>query len=268
MKVKDIVAGLEGAGILNAKQEALWLASHALGAGNAEILAKAEFSSDEARRIDALISRRISGEPLQYILGEADFCGRDFAVGTGVLIPRHDTETLIEGVKKVFRKDERFRFLDWGTGSGCIAITILLEFPKSEGCMIDTSPDALKYARENLRRYGVECRAEIEEAAGDFGLIVSNPPYIPSCEIPGLMREVRDFEPNSALDGGEDGMKFYREIFELAMTRLKRGGYMILETGNLRQLKEIEEYSEEFVSEGEIFDGGNFPRCVIMRRRI
>ena len=137
MKVKDIVAGLEGAGIANAKQEALWLASHALGVGSAEIFARAEFSGNDERRIEALISRRISGEPLQYILGEADFYGRDFAVGKGVLIPRHDTETLIEGVKKVFRKDEIFRFLDWGTGSGCIAITILLEFPKSEGCMID-----------------------------------------------------------------------------------------------------------------------------------
>ncbi|MBQ6982911.1 MAG: peptide chain release factor N(5)-glutamine methyltransferase, partial [Synergistaceae bacterium] len=126
MKVRDIIAGLDGAGIVNAKQEALWLASHALGVGSAEILARAEFSGDEERRIDALISRRVSGEPLQYILGEADFYGRDFAVGKGVLIPRHDTETLIEGVKKVFRKDEIFRFLDWGTGSGCIAITILL----------------------------------------------------------------------------------------------------------------------------------------------
>ena len=267
MKVRDIVAGLEGAGILNAKQEALWLASHALGVGSAEILARAEFSGDDERRIDALISRRVSGEPLQYILGEADFYGRDFAVGKGVLIPRHDTETLIEGVKKVFRKDEKFRFLDWGTGSGCIAITILLEFPNAEGCMIEASPEALKYARENLRRYNVEGRAEIGEAVGSFDLIISNPPYIPAGEIPGLMREVRDFEPRSALDGGEDGMKFYREVFELSMMRLRRGGYMILETGDLRQVSEIEGYSGEFEAEGEILDGGNFPRCVILRRR-
>ena len=263
MKVRDIVAGLEGAGIVNAKQEALWLASHALGVGSAEILARAEFSGDEERRIDALISRRVSGEPLQYILGEADFYGRDFTVGKGVLIPRHDTETLIEGVKKVFRQEERFRFLDWGTGSGCIAITILLEFPKSEGCMIDANPKALKYARENLRRYGVYNRL-ID--AGYFDLIISNPPYIPTGEISGLMREVRDFEPHSALDGGIDGMKFYREIFELSITRLRHGGYMILETGDLRQVNEIEGYSGEFEAEGEIFDGGNFPRCVIMRR--
>ena len=265
LKVDSIISQLERAGVANSQQEALWLAAHALGVSNAEIWARAEFSHDEERRITELVSRRVSGEPLQYILGEADFYGRDFHVGRGVLIPRHDTETLIDGVKKIFAREDKFRFLDWGTGSGCIAVTIMLEFPNAEGCMLDVSNDALSYARCNLERYGLNDRAEFC-GDGEFDLIISNPPYIPSGEIDGLMREVRDFEPITALDGGADGMRYYREIIAMAGTRLKRGGYIILETGSLRQVEELENFGGDFESAGRIFDTGNFPRCIILRR--
>ena len=264
LKANDVQKKLFDAGILNSKQEALWIIGHALKIGNAEILLRDEFSHDEELRINALISRRINREPLQYILGEADFYGRDFEVGKGVLIPRHDTETLIDGVKECFSRDEAFTFLDWGTGSGCIAVTILLEFPKSEGVMLDVSPDALNYARKNLTRYQLDERATFS-VTGNFDLIISNPPYIPSCEIDGLMRDVRDFEPRNALDGGHDGMKFYREIFTLAINTLKHGGYIIFETGNLQQVNEIENYAG-FKAVNKIFDTGNFPRCIILRR--
>lgn len=237
--------------------------SYALGLTNAEILARRNFSSEEALKAEEIISRRISGEPLQYIIGEADFYGRDFRVGGGVLIPRRDTETLIEGVKKIFRSDEAFCFADWGTGSGCIAVTILLEFPKSRGSMIEISPDALKYARENARRYGVVERVCESEA---FDVIVSNPPYIPTGEIGGLMREVRDFEPLNALDGGSDGMKCYREVMTFAERTLKRGGCVVLEAGSLKQAEELERLNDDFFVDGKIFDDGNFPRCLIMRR--
>ncbi len=263
MKVSEVSAELERAGVNNARQEALWLLSHALGVGTSEILSRPNFSVDEEHKINAVISRRISGEPLQYILGEADFYGRDFRVGPGVLIPRHDTETLIEGVKKCFSVDDSFRFLDWGTGSGCIAVTILLEFPNSSAKIFDISDEALSYARENLSRYGLEERANYD---GELDLIVSNPPYIPSREIPGLMREVRDFEPGIALDGGADGMDFYREIFMLGLTELKRGGHLILETGSMNQVRELETLSCNFEVDGKIFDDGNFPRCLILRR--
>ena len=255
LKANDVQKKLFDAGILNSKQEALWIIGHALKIGNAEIFSRDEFSHDEELRIDALISRRINREPLQYILGEADFYGRDFEVGKGVLIPRHDTETLIDGVKECFSRDEAFTFLDWGTGSGCIAVTILLEFPKSEGVMLDVSPDALNYARKNLTRYQLDERATFS-VTGNFDLIISNPPYIPSCEIDGLMRDVKDFEP---------GMKFYREIFTLAINTLKLGGYIIFETGNLQQVNEIENYAG-FKAVNKIFDTGNFPRCIILRR--
>lgn len=264
MTADGIISRLKRAGVANAAQESLWLAAHALGLSHAEILARGKFSPDEERRIDAVISRRIDGEPLQYITGEADFYGRDFAVGPGVLIPRHDTETLIDGVKMIFPRDNAFRFLDWGTGSGCIAVTILLEFPNAEGCMLDVSEDALRYASENLRRYGVHDRANFD-VSGEFDLIISNPPYIPSGEISGLMREVRDFEPITALDGGNDGMRYYREILTQAHSRLKHGGYIILETGNIEQVTELETFGD-FETVREIFDTGNFPRCIILRR--
>ena len=205
--------------------------SHAIGATHTQLLARDSFTDDEAGKIEAVISRRVSGEPLQYILGVADFYGRDFAVGPGVLIPRHDTETLIDGVKKVFAHDEAFRFLDWGTGSGCLAVTILLEFPNASGAAVDVSGEALSYARENAERWGVVDRAEFGDNGGEFALIVSNPPYIPSCEIAGLQREIRDFEPTLALDGGHDGMRYYRELQGLAMMRLKRGGISCLRRG-------------------------------------
>ena len=264
LRLNDAAEKLKGAGISNPFQEALWITGHALKIGSAEIFSRAEFSPDESRRIDALISRRINHEPLQYILGEADFYGRDFHVGQGVLIPRHDTETLIDGVKEIFSRDDSFTFLDWGTGSGCIAATVMLEFPKSRGFVHDISNDALKYARENLMRYGVHDRAEFG-TDGDFDLIISNPPYIPSCEIGGLMNEVRNFEPHTALDGGHDGMTFYREIVALALKTLKHGGYIIFEAGNLKQVDEIETFGG-FQAVGKIFDTGNFPRCIILRR--
>ena len=264
MTLNEISAKLSGAGISNAMQESLWIIGHALKVNSAEIFSRDEFTPDEARKIDALISRRVNHEPLQYILGEADFYGRDFAVGNGVLIPRHDTETLIDGVKSIFARDDDFRFLDWGTGSGCIAVTIMLEFPNSRGVMLDVSHEAMSFARENLRRYGLYERAEFS-VTGNFDLIISNPPYIPSCEIDGLMRDVRDFEPHIALDGGIDGMTFYREIFTLAFNTLRHGGYIILETGNFQQVKEIETCGG-FQAVGKIFDTGNFPRCIILRR--
>ena len=264
MTLNDFTQKLADAGVANSFQETLWIAAHALGIDTAGILARAEFSQDETQRINALISRRVNHEPLQYIIGEADFYGRDFYVGKGVLIPRHDTETIIDGVKQCFQRDDTFRFLDWGTGSGCIGATILLEFPNSRGVMLDVSDKALSFAHENLKRYCLNDRADFK-VSGEFDLIVSNPPYIPSGEINGLMREVRDFEPITALDGGIDGMTFYREILALAFNNLKSGGYIILETGNFSQLQEIETF-RGFQKAGRVYDTVNFPRCVILRR--
>ena len=259
-----------GSSFLNG-QEFLWLASYALGLGNAELMARENFSDEEISKINALISRRKNHEPLQYIMGVADFYGRDFEVNSGVLIPRHDTETLIEAAKKVFKPDEKFVFLDWGTGSGCIAITLLLEFQNSFAYMLDASPEAVKCAEKNLARFNVQDRAKLISSLNldekIFDLIISNPPYIPSGEIKNLMPEVRDFEPVLALDGGTDGMDFYKIIFAQSEKILKPEGFLILEAGDLNQVQELKSLNENFNFYGEVYDAGNFPRALILSRK-
>ena len=259
MRVSGYVQRLLRAGVVNAGQEAVWLAAYALGADTAGVLSRGEFPPEDLAKIEAVISRREDGEPLQYILGEADFYGRDFRVGRGVLIPRHDTETLIEAVKLCFGREELFTFLDWGTGSGCIAATILLEFPESSGYVAEASDEAKYYALSNFERWGVSGRVTWCEGFPACGLTISNPPYIPSGEIGGLMREVREFEPVTALDGGQDGMKFCRDIFSRS-----RSDCIILEAGNVQALKTL---SSDYVFVNEVRDSGGFPRALIFRRR-
>ena len=271
LKVRDYIQRLEHAEIENAQQESLWLISHALGVSHSVILSRENFSDDECAKIESVISRRINGEPLQYILGEADFYGRDFHVGRGVLIPRQDTETLIDAMKFFAGHDESFYFADWGTGSGCIAITLMLEFKNSYAYMIEQSRDAITYANHNLERYDLTHRAKIisrlEDAKHKCRFIISNPPYIPSCEIDGLMKTVRDYEPLSALDGGHDGMNFYRLIIAHSMNILTDDGYIIFETGNMNQVHALESVSENFMFVREFYDADNFPRSIVLRRR-
>ena len=249
-------------------QEALWLTGYALGLTSSQLMARDSFTPEEEARIDALLSRREAGEPLQYIMAVADFWGRDFCVGPGVLIPRHDTEALIEAVMRHVAREEEFVFVDWGTGSGCIAITILLEFPRAEGYLLEASSEASRYAQLNIERWGVSERAHLvssPEAPAKCKVLVSNPPYIPSGEIEGLMREVRDFEPHSALDGGEDGMRFYGEIFSLA----GRLGceLVVLETGSMNQVESLRTFSQDFMLCDEVMDSSGFPRGLVFRRR-
>ena len=236
--------------------------AYALGVAHSEVYAKDEFSPDETAKIESVIARREAGEPLQYILGEADFYGRDFHVGSGVLIPRHDTETLIAATMKYFAQDEAFTFTDWGTGSGCIAATILLEFPKAYAYLVEASTDARKYASTNLERYNLVDRAEFVDTLPVCELTISNPPYIPSGEISSLMNCVRDYEPRTALDGGDDGMKYYRQIFAQAQCNC-----IILETGNFQQVHALRTMSSKYMCCDEVRDDGCFPRCLVFTRR-
>ena len=251
-------------------QENIWLASYALGLTTSQFMAKENFSIDEISKINALIKRREKHEPLQYIMGIADFYGRDFETGSGVLIPRHDTETLIDAVKEIFSPDFKFNFLDWGTGSGCIAITLLLKFQNSFAYMLDTSPAALNYAEKNLVRFNVQGRAKLIKDINEtssLDLIISNPPYIPSGEIKNLMPEVKDYEPLSALDGGEDGMDFYKLIFSQAKKILSTGKYLIFEAGDAEQVQKLKILDKNFMFINQILDTGNFPRALIFKKR-
>ena len=266
LKVNEYISRLEHSGITNASQEVMWLMSEALGLTHSQILTRRNFSRDELDSLERIITRRERGEPLQYILGCESFYGYDFHVGSGVLIPRHDTESIIDSVKHYFSQEQAFRFLDWGTGSGCIAVTLLLEFPNSFAYMLDISSEALNYARENLARYQLSGRSRIitniNEIDSELELIVSNPPYIPSGEINNLMKTVRDYEPVIALDGGTDGMKYYHEIFAQGESLLKRNYYIILEAGDLSQVYALKNLSHEFMFEREFLDYNNFPRAL------
>lgn len=181
------------------------------------------------------VQRRAAREPLQYIIGETEFWSLVFKVSPAVLIPRADTEILVEEALK--RIEGSARVLDVGTGSGAIAIALAHEKPEIQVMALDCSEQALDVARGNASRYGVAERINFLVGdlamlpSGPFEVIVSNPPYIPSRDWEGLMPEVRDHEPRLALDGGEDGLQAYRLLASQAGQLLTPGGWLLVEVG-------------------------------------
>jgi release factor glutamine methyltransferase len=220
--------------------------------------------------------RRAKGEPLQYVLGETHFYGRPFETSRGVLIPRPETELLTELALEFLPASAPRTLLDWGTGSGCIAITLLLERPLTKAVMAEKNPSSLLQAWKNTARYGLTGRsflwhsrtpADIPVAPGTLDLVVSNPPYIPTRDIPNLMREVRDHEPRLALDGGEDGMDCHRLLFRHAPLWLRPGGTLLFEIGDAAQAKKLRETTPpglKFTKETTDYSG--LPRCMAWER--
>lgn len=184
------------------------------------------------------IRRRIDGEPLQYITGFQEFMSLNFIVSHDVLIPRQDTEILVESVLQFANDKEYVNILDIGTGSGCIAISLAYYVKNSRVIGLDISKGALEIARKNARKCGVEEKTTFLESnlldnipLQDFDIIVSNPPYIPVRDIETLERQVKDFEPRSALDGGPDGLDFYRKIVKDSLSYIKPKGLLAFEVG-------------------------------------
>ena len=186
----------------------------------------------------ASVERRRSGEPIQYITGDAEFYGLSFKVNRDVLIPRPETEHLVETVIKLARGFERQRIVDVGTGSGAIAVAVGLNLPDAEIHATDDSAAALRVARANAKRHGVEARVIFR--AGDllapvagklFDLIVSNPPYVAEADRVSLSVEVRDYEPAQALFAGGDGLEIYRRLIPAAFAALFHERYLALEIG-------------------------------------
>lgn len=179
------------------------------------------------------LEQRGTHVPLQYITGEQEFMGIPFFVNNKVLIPRQDTEILVEEVMKAARPG--MKLLDMCTGSGCIVISLVKLVPGMEAVASDLSGEALETAGENARRQEAEITFVqgnlFESVKGQFDIIVSNPPYIPSAGIEELMEEVRLFEPRTALDGREDGLYFYRKITEESPGYMKEGGWLMFEIG-------------------------------------
>lgn len=192
---------------------------------------EADMEEEEGYR--ELIGRRAKRIPLQQITGEQEFMGFPFLVNEHVLIPRQDTETLVEEAMEKSGKGDRV--LDMCTGSGCILLSLLKLVPELSGTGADISQEALKVAVENGKRLQTEAsflESDLfEKVEGVFDLIVSNPPYIASDEIGTLMEEVRDHEPIGALDGSADGLAFYRRLVQEGKDHLKSGGWMLFEIG-------------------------------------
>ena len=189
--------------------------------------------TDRERQYRGFIEQRSRRIPLQQITGRAWFMGLEFEVSDQVLTPRFDTECLVEAVERLLVPG--MRILDLCTGSGCILLSLLARNPRIDGVGTDLSAGALQVACRNRDRLGVQAQLIqgdlFEHVTGSFDVIVSNPPYIPSKEIGGLMPEVRDHEPAMALDGGADGLDFYRRIIREAAGYLKPGGWLAFEIG-------------------------------------
>lgn len=242
---------LERSGIEDPYIDAELLVLHAAGMDRlAAFMENPEIGKNLVQRIRRLTHRRGRGEPLQYITGHVDFMGLKIRVGKGVLIPRPETELVareaIEEGKRLRvklkalgkRSSESLRILDLCTGTGCIALTLAKEFSDSIVYGTDLSEAAVRFARKNRKDNGITntkfIRGPLFGPVGDkgrFDLIVSNPPYIKKGEIETLQREIREWEPVEALDGGETGLDFYRNIFSEAGPFLNRNGMVIVELG-------------------------------------
>jgi release factor glutamine methyltransferase len=193
-----------------------------------------DMSVEQVTEYESILSKRAEHVPLQYITGEQEFMGILFHVNDAVLIPRQDTETLVEEALKVIRPG--MKVLDMCTGSGCILISILKNIVDVEGYGYDISKQAINVAKENAKLNHVNATFErsdlFEDVSDTFDVIVSNPPYIPTDVISGLMPEVAMYEPMQALDGKEDGLHFYRRIIADASKYLKPDGKLLFEIGH------------------------------------
>ena len=194
--------------------------------------------AEAAARLHILAARRAAGEPIQYVTGETDFYGLPFRVTRAVLIPRPETELLVEKTIALARKISRPRIVDVGTGSGAIAIALAYNLPDAQITATDLSPDALAEARLNSKCNGVANRIRFTEGdllgpliGEELDLVVSNPPYVAERDRASLAIEVRDYEPAQALFAGEDGLAVYRRLIPAARAALVPGGYLLLEIG-------------------------------------
>lgn len=239
---RALAAQFKARGIETPELDARLLIGAALDLDHTALAAQAArlITSEESKAIARFAQRRIAHEPVARILGRKEFWGLDFRLSAATLVPRPDTETVIEAALEIFRNDPRssaLRIADIGTGSGAILLALLSEFPEATGVGTDISADALATAELNARRFDLAGRASFVRCdyaaalSGPFDLIVSNPPYIPSSHIATLDHDVRDHEPILALDGGTDGLDAYRAIIPQAAALLGPDGVLIVETG-------------------------------------
>jgi release factor glutamine methyltransferase len=276
--LKEASRMLESGGVPEARREAGSLLSFVLGKDRTFLISHAEetVATDSLDRFRGFVERRAAGEPLQYITGVQDFYGREFRVTPDVLIPRPETELLVEAALEVTTSKDAV-ISDVGTGSGCIAITLLCEMPGARAVAVDKSAAALEIAKLNAAKQSVadravvvlsDCFDALDRSEYQFDLIVSNPPYVSASALAGLQREVRDHEPLVALSPGPDGLSVIRRLLTEAPTYLKPNGHMLMEIG-FDQGEAVRGLIDEAVwSLLEVRpDLQCIPRIVVLRRR-
>jgi len=272
----DGAARLGAAGIDSARLDARLLLAAATGRTAEQIVARPEqpLSSIEADAFVGLICRRARREPLAQLVGRREFWSLDFATTGDTLTPRPDTETIVETALKLFPgRGSALRILDLGTGTGCLLVALLSEYPAATGIGTDASAAAADVARRNVAAHRLQDRAAIavghwdDPIDGHFDLIVSNPPYIATAELARLEPEVTQFEPHLALDGGTDGLDAYRALAPRLANRLAAGGFAILEVG-LGQAPDVAGLcaSAGLQVHGRACDLAGRERCVVARR--
>lgn len=277
----NFIQRLSAAGVESPRLEARRLLEVALCCDSQAIYSSKILTKAEKSKAEALLARRLQGEPLDKIIGIKPFYKYDFKVSSAVLSPRPDTEILVEAAIALLQDKEAPqspKILDLGTGSGCIVLSILADVSQASGTAVDTSSQALLIAKENAQNLGVTSRlaflhADWNEAGflahfpQPFDMVVSNPPYIPSAEIATLDKEVRCYDPKAALDGGADGLRDYRRLAELMPSLLQDGGYLLLEVGE----GQAEDVAKIFNLSGMqtsniLCDLAGTKRCVIMKK--
>ena len=247
----DARRALKAAGAGNPQMEARELLAFAADKTREQLLRDMSlYASDAAeKRFAELMARRLKGEPVAYLIGEWSFYGVELDISPEVLVPRDDTEVLAaKAIERVQAMEGQTRVLDLCAGSGCVGLAIAKNCPDAQVMLADIDEGALRVCRQNIRRNGlsgrvVACAADAlakpPAALWDFDVIAANPPYIPTADIDTLDDSVRLFEPRIALDGGEDGLDFYRAITEKWVSSLRLGGWLLCEVG-IRQAGEVE----------------------------
>jgi release factor glutamine methyltransferase len=275
--IKDASLSLREAGVPEPRREAGSLLAFVIRTDRTFLISHSEdlLQAEQFSRFREVVERRSLGEPLQYITGLQDFYGREFRVSKDVLIPRPETELLVESALLLLNESNSI-VCDVGTGSGCIAVTMLCERPDLRGVALDVSEVALEIALQNALRWEVQdrlnfaisdCFDGLAPDQNQFDLIVSNPPYVSAGAIPGLQREVKDHEPRIALSPGPDGLAVIRRLIQDAPRFLRNDGYLLLEIGfdqgeAMQQL--VDPSSFELIEIRPDLQG--IPRIVILRK--
>ncbi|WHZ22981.1 MAG: Peptide chain release factor N(5)-glutamine methyltransferase [Nitrospira sp.] len=273
---------LKGAGIEQSALEAAWLLEQVLALSPLMLRVKPDrrVTGAEWAAVQALVARRVGREPLQYLLGTQEFCGREFRVTPSVLIPRPESALLVEETIRRCQENRTATVVDVGTGSGCLAVSVAAALPDARILAIDVSSEALVVARANMAQHGVENRIEcfcgdLLAPLGEYmsenqaDVVLSNPPYIAEIDWMTLQPEVRCFEPRMALAGGHDGMDLHRRLIQQAPAYLKPGGVLLMEVG-LGQASSVCRLAEEggwFRTDDVLRDDSEIDRVVCLERK-